>query len=134
MKTCIRKNCISLLLVITMIFTGMCFNDIKTDSIFSCAYDDSSASIIYSLNDDGSHPTVCTIEMLGSRSTLSALKPNRRSQETIGVKLHLCLSLQSNHLQNPLYTYMAVSGQPSADAFSLTVIVTYMHNQDGKKA
>lgn len=84
-------------------------------------------------NGAAANSEICTIEMLGIANTLSFVRCDRRSSNQSYIKLSqipfLCVSL------NP--DIAKISTEQQADetitCSSFTVIVQYIHNQDGQK-
>lgn len=128
------KNFICLLLAIVLLFSDVCFGAVKTYSLLSYNSHENTASTIDLQNGVTSSPVICTGEMLGQRDTLRALKQNPRTYDLKGLKIDVCPFFGNNFPENFSFFYMTASGQSGCIIRTDAVIVTYIHNQDGKKA
>ncbi len=134
MKSRYLKNYICLLMIVSMIFSGICFEDTTTYSLFSYATSESTSTYLDLQNGLASSQKLCTLQMLGQRNIISSPKTPRRSYDIRGIRTVLFKSLADIFLQNSSLLYASESVDIFNEFFSNTVIITYIHMQDGQKA
>ncbi len=124
---------ISFMLFILIVFSGMCTQGLRADSLFEYTAAHREQSHIVSADAKEHNRDGCTIEMLsriGETYISSAAKRSgdRNSRELS--QLLLCTLLGSNTISN---TYAAVQILRIPKLHTNTVILKYIHNKDGKK-
>jgi hypothetical protein len=128
---------VCLLLAILLFFSGMCLRFEQTDSFFSYSSDrnlTSKASVFRQQKPEVPFSSLCTDEMLGSRTSATAILQTRTKTEknnSFSGQLFflLCLLVPSFHL-----IFLTISRELQYDDFVTAIIISYIHNQDGKKS
>lgn len=129
-----EKRWICKFIVLSILISGMCFENVKADSIFVYTTDSSSDSYLCSSEDTILAQEVCTTEMLGVRTASSmqqlANRVTNNKRELRFLLVFMCvvavLQLFSNF-------YTTVDILQFSKRQSKTVVLNYIHNMDGKK-
>ncbi len=128
------KRYLSALLIVALLFSGMCLNEFSTNSffVFSNTTSPSEASI-RGWQPSTDAPTFCTTELLGQQEITRTNQRTRRVNETLRTRLAFYPPLVEV-LPN-LYAQASATEVRclSFVAFSTAIIVYYIHHQDGKK-
>lgn len=132
------KRWINCLLAITLFFSGMCFESIKTDSSISYTVNPTKTCSYHLSQDTNNHQDICTNEQLRTstlRGTVETLNRNSfsnkgKSRMRTGFFLSTLnvLSENSNFSFNDVYTRLYRTCIPCE-----AVIISYIHHQDGAK-
>lgn len=128
------KRYLSALLIIALLFSGMCLNEVSADSffVFSNTTSPSEASIRgwQPLSDT---PTFCTEELVGHQEIVRNTQRTRRVNESLRTRLAFYPPLV-DVLPN-LYAQASTTEVRCLCfvAFSTAIIVYYIHHQDGQK-
>lgn len=135
MKTVKQKKWISIILVIVIMLTGMCFENTKADSYFwytDCKENQSTLDIsrCVLINQD-----LCTQDLIGERTSNSTFSQESQSNIKSNSKLRIVLSLLENLPENPTYiSESTIENVVCNTTYSSVAIISYIHRQDGKKA
>lgn len=124
---------ICVIMAICMMFSGMCLNNTKADSLFERVAESTTTSYIDSLKQEGLNNESCTIEMLGVRNTVNILGTIKRSVEKWEGRTSLvllCMEEMTSQLSN---YHIATITMQFLEGHGRTVVLEYIHNQDGKK-
>ena len=130
----IERHIISFILALSMLFSGMCFENVKAD--FSLEY----TSMQGTGNDVISHDTAisseeaCTTEMLGIRG-LSSIRQfvNRSIYERRDAKLSLELLCADAQMHLYSHFFAAANAVQFSKRYVGAVVLNYIHSKDGKK-
>lgn len=128
------KNHISLLFIVAILFLGMCQEQLPTDSLFASQDTRSLQSSISTVNPLTDAFLVCTDDLLGRQPALTLLQRSKGVHETLRSNTGFCLTSG-----NPL---LGLSGLPRRMVYQLscckvlciTIIIHYIHHQDGQKS
>lgn len=116
-----------------MMFSGMCLNNTKADSLFEYVAESTTTSYIDSLDQERLYNESCTIEMLGVRNTVSILGTIKRSVEKWEGRTSLIvLCIEDMSFQFSNFHIAAITTQ-CFKGHGRAVVLDYIHNQDGKK-
>lgn len=134
-----KKNAMIMMLIIAMLFSGMHFEKVKMASSFCDALETSQTYMNISSDNKITANDSCTLEQLSNITIRSAVECIRRSAADSSSKVRsrsaeclfdLFLTVRQGLTQNTRdMQYILGSVIPSVD-----VIITYIHQQDGKKA
>ncbi len=129
-----EKRWICKFIVLFILISEMCFENVKADSVFVYTTDSSSDSYLCSSEDAILAQEVCTTEMLGVRTASNmqqiANRVTNNKRELRFLLVFMCvvavLQLFSNF-------YTTVDILQLSKRQSKTVVLNYIHNIDGKK-
>lgn len=130
-----QKKSICFLLMICMLFLGMCFENIQTDSFFSYETTTHSASTLRSGERTTLTSQVYQEETLARQDGITSFSQDVRrcfSRTTRGTALNL-LFVDILPLISPIIL-ISSDCELAQESSSRTVIVNYIHHKDGKKA
>lgn len=136
MKTMTLRKLKCYFITIVMLFLGICFYDIdniKADSSFACT---ESGKNIPALNSCGkilSEGVMCTDEQLSARGAGSRLEESSRVNERTVRKMKF-LSLAEILPDHSVLKFIMTSAEKGRENRTSTVIISYVHNQDGAKS
>ncbi|MBQ3514021.1 MAG: hypothetical protein IJA32_09545 [Lachnospiraceae bacterium] len=129
-----KKQIFCLILTLFAFFSGMCFEQIKADSLFAFTSEEEPLSFVGTCDAAISDAELCTVEMLGlSNLTYVGQSANKTaySRKNLEVFLEvLCADVGSPSLSAFFETMNAVDFQKLCHRF---VVLSYIHNTDGKK-
>lgn len=130
-----QKRIICILLTAMMLLTGMCFGTSRTDSFLAYAASGQETYPILRLSAGAAAgEELCTEELLGGRSLCSiARQVADADPETDSMAAALPSSL-GDILQNPTFTFQGSGHEESCENRSASVIIGYIHRQDGSKS
>lgn len=128
-----NKNLLCLILAIAMIFSGMCSNSIKADSVLECLNLNNVTSTLDSSDDTSVPPEFRYEEISGARIVSNAIKSDRRSEEKTNHRTDSYLANSEILQQNFTSFFDYVACEISFDFHSATIIINYIHQKDGKK-
>lgn len=129
-----NNSFISLLLVICMLLSGMCFERFETDSFFSYKYSKDTSSVLNSDSDVSTSSKILVEEPLGQRDAITSSRQSRHSEERTGARTDLYLSFLEILPLNPALIFSSIADNLYNEIISNTVIINYIHQKDGKKA
>lgn len=139
MKIVTLRKLMCYFITIVMLFLGICFYDIddfgniEVDSSF--AYTESGKNIP-TLNSCGkilSEGVMCTDEQLSARGAGSRLEESSRVNERAVRKMKF-LSLAEILPEHSVLKFIMTSAEKGRENRASTVIICYVHNQDGAKS
>ncbi len=121
---------INFILLISLLLSGMCFNDFQTDSHFTCH----KASQTISTTDSFSHSEeLCTLDLLENIQNVYVRQG--RSYQTSNIR-QISLICILNIFSDTIYhsAYISRDEQSGKQIPSNRIIISYMHQKDGSKA
>ncbi len=128
------KHIVSFILALSMLFSGMCFENVKADSslVYPSMQEQKADVILHSA--DISSEEACTTEMLGIRG-ISSIRQyvGRRVQSRKDAKAVLEFSYENSQLHLYSGFYAAAGSIAFPKLCSGAVVLNYIHNKDGKK-
>lgn len=130
----IKRYVFSLIIVFSMLISGMCFDNYKADSSLDYTPFATPAASISSCSTDAADSAICTTEMLGIHNIFYVRPVTNRS---IGLKKDikasfdiLCAKTQF-HLN---YNFLMAAGiMQFPKLYFQAVVSNYIHNTDSKK-
>ena len=129
-----KKQILCLILTLFVFFSGMCFENIKADSLFLFTSEEEPLSYVGTCDVAISDTNLCTTEMLGlNHLSYVGQFANKTaySKKNIQVSLEIFLTdAGSGSLSNFFETVHAVELHKLCHRF---VVLNYIHNADGKK-
>ncbi len=128
-----RERGICCILAILVLFSGMCLEYIKTDSLFASVKHMTSSSCISSYNGEETYCEYSTAEMSGVRNVAHVTNGMRRYSERNVIRLSLLLILASIILPKVSNMQVAVETASAPETRYITALLHYIRNQDGKK-
>lgn len=127
-----RKFALCLIMVFMIVVTGMCCRIGQADSLFCAVTEQESQQILTSGESLTDASEVCTQELL--RRDSSALFSNSRMVRIrTNLRIVLLFIIAGGTLQCLKHILAAVSEEVYWQIHSNTVILSYIHHQDGKK-
>ncbi len=129
-----RKS-ICFLLILALLFLGACSDDIRTAASFSHGIYDTEATVIRSCQNDSLTQQLFHEETLSQHSCAALIKDSaKRTADKTGRGIFSLLSyVESLPPTNP-FIHIAATGHCCQVIHSNTVIISYIHGKDGKKA
>lgn len=131
MKLIVQKKCICFLFILTMIVSGMCFEVINADACFSYSKALNESSQSYSQKDNVVRQPAFIDEQIESNEICNtSVRNGSRRVRSIGGNAfeHPALSAEGClHFYHQAVRYIVPKNMAG------TVIVTYVHHQDGSK-
>lgn len=132
------ESLISCFLIIGLLFSGMFYDSFREDSFMEkslsvCVTEHHSNAVITEQNNVLTETALCTAEMLAARTIACIRQIENRAFQRVSLKpVFGCLYLQ---ITSYIFSkqYFSVSDIPFLKLYGQTVLVTYIHNQDGKK-
>lgn len=130
-----QKKSICFLLMICMLFLGMCFENIQTDSSFSCENTTYTVSTISSGERTTLTKQVYYEENLAKEESITdTQQAARRIFNRISRGISLNLAFVDILPQNSPIIYTSSDCELAKESSSNAIIVNYIHHKDGKKA
>ena len=131
-QKCRKLLCI--ILAIAIVFSGIYFESIKINSTIFNTSEQASVPCIYSNNAKIISGEVCTSEKLGiSDRFYSGQLMGRQISSRRESKLAVNTLWVDSSLQLLTNYFLDATGLQSPKSYSRAVLVTYIHNSDGKK-
>lgn len=130
-----QKKSICFLLMICMLFLGMCFESIQTDSSFSCENTTYTVSTIRSAERTTLTKQVYYDETLAKEESITDSQQAVRrlfTRTSRGIALNLAFVDILPQI-SPIF-YTSLDCELAQESSSNTIIVNYIHHKDGKKA
>lgn len=128
-----QKKYICILLILTMLLSGICSSRNKTDSFFSDACQPAAVSITNILSHAFSALKACTNEMLGHQETMDLVRRTERPAERAGAETFSCSFFMALPPQHRLTMLRTLPDCLSSRTDLHMVIIQYVHHQDGQK-
>ena len=129
-----KKQILCLILALFVFFTGVCFEQIEADSLFSFTLETEPSSYVGTYEVTILKAELCTAKMLGIHDHSYLGKDTNKTvhgRKNIGKTLEFyCTNIGSTSFSNFYATVNAVFHKKLHHNF---VILTYIHNADGKK-
>lgn len=129
-----KRYAISLIIVLSMLISGMCFDNSKADSFLECTSLEMPAASISSCSADAADSAICTTEMLGIHN-ISYVRPvtnrNIGLRKDIRASFELLCAKAQSHLNSNFLMTAGIMQFPKL-CFQ-AVVSNYIHNTDGKK-
>lgn len=128
------KKLICALIPFLLLVSGVCFEEVKADSMFPYSFSEGESSSISYGNKTFSEEQACTAEMLGIRGTAGLgrshiqLMVQRRDESASPDFLCRKISIPTEGK-----SYISSDGIQFISEFSEKHIVNYLHRSDGKK-
>ena len=130
-----QKKSICVLLIISMLFLGMCFESVQAGSSFSCESTTFTTSTIRSTERTTLTSQIYAEETLAWQDCITSFQQAVRltfSRTTRGIALYLAL-VDILPQVSPIY-YTSSNCELSKESSSNTIIINFIHHKDGKKA
>lgn len=121
------------ILIMFLFFMGIYLESPKVEPYFACVADERPVSYIGLAESEICEIESCTVEMLGSRTTSVSQRIIERTSVKTNTKLSLAYLCEENALNAFSAFYTTADIVQSPDLYSKTVVLNYIHNQDGKK-
>lgn len=134
MRIYYKNNYISVLIIFVMLLCGMCQKDFLTDSLFSFRQDQPQRSAYSSIGSLPDSPVLCTEELLGKPVLLTAFRRTGRTEQNWKTRISsLMPGMPLCPVQSRPLIFTARS-RFSYRILSITIILHYIHHQDGQKS
>lgn len=128
------KNHISLLFIVAILFLGMCQEQLPADSLFMSQDTRSLQTSISTVNPLTDTFLVCTDDLLGRQPALTLLQRGKGIRETLRSNTGFCL-IAADPFSNLSGSFRSMVYQlPCWKVLCITIIMYYIHNQDGQKS
>lgn len=132
-----RKKYLSFILIIFLLFNGMCMSSSQTDSVLSCRDNGHTSSVVSISDTTLADQDICTDELTGTGAIYSVrnIMSVRNADERLSLRISLFPVLFSSliHKDISVFRQLAVTGFYKV-IISGAVIISYIHHQDGEKA
>lgn len=127
------KQILSIILIVFMFVSGMCYEDIQADSLSDCTSVDPTMLYIPALDAEICSNEICTTEMLGVRN----ISYNNSTVCRTGCKIDIrgVLACLWEGIGTHIFSnfHFAVNTIQFPELYSKAALLNYIHNQDGKK-
>lgn len=140
MRTASLKKFVSFFMMVIMLFTGIClhdierFNDSRADSSLACIENvQDGIPALSSTSDILSNLEMCTEEQLGIREVTRSMEECSRIFEGEGERTGV-ISLSEILPRQFILSFIMRFAGANRENLSSTVIIGYVHNQDGAKS
>ncbi len=129
-----KNNYIGILIIIAMLLSGMCQAELPTDSLFASRQVQPLHSVYSSIGKLPDSPVLCTEELLGKPVLLTTIRRTGQTDRTWRNRISgFITGIPLCPLQSDPLTLTARS-RTVYQFFSITVILQYIHHQDGQKS
>ena len=128
------KQWICKFIVLFIFITGMCFEEVKADSVFVCTLNPSIDSYIQSSDADDIEVEHSTVEVIATRSSSNGrqiVHPMTTGKKGLRLSVALLYVVVLDLLLSNSYATSFVLAIP--ERMCKTSVVNYIHNTDGKK-
>lgn len=135
MKSAIIRKYISFILLISILFSGVCLEqEVRTDP-FSCVDSQTSPAILHNFYNGDSHLDICNEKLVGVRTVVSIITQDGRSVLKTKTRSGIFFSL-AGLLSNYSVYFDKMDSRFIAKSRTCTsaYIIRYIHLQDGEKA
>jgi hypothetical protein len=124
------RNIISVVIILYMILSSVCFDDFKADALVypSDGNESTQISIESCIKED-----VCTVEMLGTTQEVLLCQQNVSGNSELHRKSELLYFLSMAAILLLFKFCIPVNVSTSENVGNLTEIILFIHNKDGKK-
>lgn len=132
----IRRKFTILIIILAVLFSGMCQEILPADSFFLQEKTQSSA-FIGTIRNTNPQSEFRTDDFLGHQNTISQLRlagSGRTFRESHRTDIGLCLSFKQNPYIRNAYRFSMMNHALCYNMQSIIVIIQYIHHQDGKKS
>lgn len=121
---------INFILLISLLLSGMCFNDFQTDSRFTCHKSSQTISNADSLSHS---EELCTLDLLENIQNVYVRHGKSYQAPTIRQISFICIH---NIFSDTIYhsDYISRDEQSGKQITSNRIIISYIHQKDGSKA
>ena len=129
-----KKQILCLILALFTFFTGVCFEQVEADSLFSFTLEKEPSSYVGTYDVKMLKAELCTTKMLGIRDHTyleKSMNKTADSRKNVGKQLGLYWTNVSSTSFSSFYATVNVVFHPKLH--NNFVILTYIHNADGKK-
>lgn len=134
MKSRKQHKSLCFILILSMLFLGMCFEEVEADSFFAYQLAAQSDSVLRSNLNTSFSKQVYTEEALGRPVGSIVQVSARRNHSKTGNETDISLSTAEHLLRTIPVTSTFVSSYYGALPQTSSMIVDYIHQKDGKKA
>lgn len=135
MKVVNQRRWISILLIIVMMLTGMCFDKSKVHPDFWYTAKGENQNILNISRSVLQNQDFCTEDLLGIHIKNGTSIQESRTNIKVNSKVRVVLSILENLSQGSMYiAENAVEKVICNAVFSTVAIIGYIHRQDGKKS
>lgn len=129
-----QRKSLCFILILSMLFFGMCFENLEADSFLSYLLTTQADSMLRSSQNTSLSQQVYIEDTLGRPVGNVIRLSERRNNSRIGRETDLDLLSAELLLQIFPITFILLSHFYGSEAHSNSVIVDYIHQKDGKKA
>lgn len=133
-----RDRIICCILAIALLISGVCFDNVKADTLVSAdqiSYSQSQ-SVCETLSAQNTYVSPsegCTHEMLGRRSSAASITEAKKNAAKTMSHVSSMLTYVENQPHNLGTILGMVVREPDSEFPSNTIIIHFIHSQDGKK-
>lgn len=127
------QKMIGFILVICMLFSGVCLEITKADSVSAYSVESHPVSQISSVQKKIINSDSCTIEMLGFRNASGVIGGAKQFSGNWEVNASLFLVYVDNLYQSMHNFSVAINIPQFPELYPKAVVLNYIHNKDGKK-
>lgn len=130
----IERHIISFILALSMLFSGMCFENVKADFSLEHIAMQKPGNDMISYDTSISSEEACTAEMLGIRG-ISSIRQfiNRSRYERRDAKISLEFLHEDAQMHLYSHFFAAANAVPFSKRYVGAVVLNYIHSKDGKK-
>lgn len=131
--TNVVRKYFSVLTIFVLLFSGICFNQLETESSFFDATSAAVPTVCLTASEELTSSQPCTLEMLGQTSQLAACHNSNLVARRITEPAASVLVLLLFSLAGLLFLISWDSVFHSHEVHSIITTIRYIHNEDGKK-
>ena len=124
---------ICFILIICMLFSGMCLEINKTDLLLKYDVKSHTTSKITSVQEKIINSDSCTVEMLGLRNASGIIHVAKQFSGRWEANASLFFVCMDNLSQGMHNFFIAVNIPQFPELYPKAVVLNYIHNKDGKK-
>lgn len=128
-----QNNIICLLLTAIMLLSGMCYEKVHADSLFSYESLADNTSSMDSSDSLADNTVLLLGELFSQRNVITSIRHTRQTDERTGPRTDLYLSFVDALPHYSIFYSMAADVELYSEARSNTVIINFIHHKDGKK-
>ena len=131
-----QKVIIQFLLSFILLICGMCYNPMEADSFFSYTNNQNAASNLTQISNENINSDICTAELHGQQSTFRTLQPCSCTNNKVLLRYFFYFFIQCIQIAVRSLSLLFFLSLPKLlfKFFSLDIIISYIHNMDGKTA
>ena len=130
-----HRNLLIIILIISVLLSGICLQTVETDSCIVSLYDSDDNAIPANSTFSNTLPIsteLCTVEMLGQKNILCLKNHIKRSQDNINRKSGISI-ITLNFEDIFVFFYSESTADIYQSVLSNVTIISYIHNKDGDK-